>query len=487
MKKIPFYANADDNMHCAVACYRMLFEHFLDKKFDGWEEIDKMAGHKEHRAAWTVTIWERMSRQGFDVRMIENFDYKRYKNEGDRYLRAYMTPEELEWQIEHTNIQEIAPLIPSFLKEVHLENRRPTLEDIDEMLDDDRLVFLTLNSKALNGQQGYASHAVLVIGKEGDEYIVHDPGNPPQPNRHIAREKIWQAMGADNSNSEATGVKFKIVPTRVDVILARMHPEYSRAALAKLFDKGDVTYKDKVLKSGDKLMADVDLDADLSSLTPSLNDIDIPVLYEDDDCIVLNKPAGVLTHLHGIFSPEATVASFLRHKMKDLEGVRAGIVHRLDRATSGVIICAKHAKAMHMLQKQFADREVQKTYIAIVEGHPKEPEAIIDMPIERNPKAPATFRIGSNGKQATTRYKVLKQTDKYSLVELLPKTGRTHQLRVHMAYIGNPIIGDPLYGHGSHGDRLYLHAKQLEITIPEGEHKTFSAPVPSEFEELMNA
>jgi 23S rRNA pseudouridine1911/1915/1917 synthase len=484
MAKIPFYANHEDNMHCAVACYRMLFEHFMHRVLT-WEEAEKMAGHENGKAAWTVTIWQRMSRQGFDIRMIEDFDYRQYMKAGDKYLQEYFTQEEYDWQLARTDIKEITPNIPAFLKEVKPESRKPTLDDIDDMLDDGRLVFLTLNSHKLNGKDGYASHAVLVTSREGDNYIVHDPGNPPQPGRRVSRDLIWEAMGAEKSTSEATGVKLKLVPTRADVILSRRHPEYSRAALAKLFDMGLVYLGDKQLKTGDKIHPLSELTADMSPLTPSSTDIDLPILYEDDDCVVVNKPAGVLTHVQGIFSPEATVASFLRSRTKEIEGSRAGIVHRLDRPTSGVIIGAKNPRAMSFLQKQFADRSVRKTYIAIVAGELKEPEAIIDMPIERNPKAPATFRVGPNGKSAVTRYKVLQANTKYSLVELKPQTGRTHQLRVHMAHIGHPIVGDSVYAGAKHGDRLYLHAHSLTLQIPDGEEKTFTAPLPPEFEEFM--
>jgi 23S rRNA pseudouridine1911/1915/1917 synthase len=194
----------------------------------------------------------------------------------------------------------------------------------------------------------------------------------------------------------------------------------------------------------------------------------------------------VLTHTQGAFNPEATVATFLRsHLDKDLSGERAGVVHRLDRATSGVIIGAKNHAALSALQKQFAQRKVKKTYIAIVQGVPAESEAVIDMPIERNPKAPATFRVGINGKTAATHYKVLQTANGLSMLELKPETGRTHQLRVHLQKIGHPIVGDPLYGNGKFGDRLFLHALSLEITLPNRERKTFSAPLPPEFEERM--
>jgi len=276
-------------------------------------------------------------------------------------------------------------------------------------------------------------------------------------------------------------------PIRADILLASMYPVYSRAALAKLFQQGLVTRGGAPLKAGDKLPPGSAITADISSLTADVADIDLPILYEDDNCIVLDKPSGVLTHTQGTFNNEATVASFLRARSKDLAsaGERAGVVHRLDRATSGVIIGAKNQRTLSLLQKQFAQRKVKKTYIAVVEGRLKPAEAIIDMPIERNPKAPATFRVGANGKGAFTHYRVLRKNAHHSLVELKPETGRTHQLRVHLAHIGHPVVGDPLYGSGTFGDRLFLHAQTLEITLPGGERKIFTAPLPPEFQEQI--
>ncbi|HEX8763430.1 MAG TPA: RluA family pseudouridine synthase [Candidatus Saccharimonadales bacterium] len=485
MKKVPFYGNREDNLHCAVAIYRMLFDYFLDRKIS-WEDMEKMSGFKPGKAAWTVTIWERMSKQGFDIRMIEPFDYARYEKEGKPYLQTYLSKAEYEWQTKNSNILEIRQYISSFLEVQTVEHRRATLQDVDDMLNDGRLVFMTLNSKILNDKPGFASHAVLVIDKDDDNYIMHDPGLPPAPYRRVSAEKLWQAMGAEQTTSEVTGIKFRPRPLRADQVLANQYPLYSRAALAKLFEKGLVKHDGKTLKPGARVLSNVVLDADLSSLQVSDKTIDLPVLYEDDNILVINKPAGVLAHTQGAFNPEATVATFLRKHVTELTGERAGIVHRLDRPTSGVMVCAKNPKAMAFLQKQFADRTVQKTYGAIVEGHLKQLEAVIDMPIERNPKAPATFRVGPNGKSATTHYKVIEQNDHASLLELKPKTGRTHQLRVHLHQLGHPIIGDPLYGKGKYGDRLYLHAHTLEIVLPEtGERKIFTAPLPTEFSDYM--
>lgn len=274
---------------------------------------------------------------------------------------------------------------------------------------------------------------------------------------------------------------------RLDVFVAGKMPEISRAFIQKLCDIGKITVNDKQVKAGHKLkVADtISVDYDTAQLA-YIPDIDLPVVYEDKDCVVLNKPTGVLTHSKGEFNPEATVATFLRGRIKSMNGARAGIVHRLDRATSGVIICAKNPEALSWLQKQFSQRKVKKTYVAIVQGTMREDEALIDMPIERNPKAPATFRVGPNGKAAQTHYKVLLSKNGKSLLELSPTTGRTHQLRVHLAQLGHPILGDSLYG-GMPADRLYLHALKLEITLPSRERKVFETTLPSEFAGTMKA
>lgn len=273
---------------------------------------------------------------------------------------------------------------------------------------------------------------------------------------------------------------------RLDQKVVELIPQLSRAFAAKLIEDGKVTVNEQVTtKAGYKLREQdkVHVDYDPTELE-QIPDIDLPILYEDDDCIVINKPLGVLTHSKGVFNPEATVATFVRGKLKHMEGERAGIVHRLDRATSGVIICAKTPEALGFLQKQFALRKAKKTYAAIVTGHLRPEEALIDMPIERNPKAPATFRVGPNGKPSKTYYKTVQSNDKYSLLELKPETGRTHQLRVHLNQLGHPIVGDVLYG-GEPAERLFLHAHSLEITLPSRERMTFTAPLPSVFKTKM--
>lgn len=273
---------------------------------------------------------------------------------------------------------------------------------------------------------------------------------------------------------------------RLDQHVVGLMPDLSRASVAKLINRGNVKVNGIVqTKAGYKLRQNDKVEVDYDALQEeAIPEIELEVLYEDDDCVVINKPVGILTHSKGAFNPEATVATWASSRVKDLSGERAGIVHRLDRATSGVMIVAKHPEALSWLQKQFSQRRTKKTYAAVVQGTFKEPEAIIDMPIERHPKKPQTFRVGSNGKSALTAYKVVESNDKLSLVELKPTTGRTHQLRVHLEHLGHPIVGDVLYG-GKPADRLYLHAESLEITLPDKERKTFNVSVPDLFKELV--
>jgi 23S rRNA pseudouridine1911/1915/1917 synthase len=162
-------------------------------------------------------------------------------------------------------------------------------------------------------------------------------------------------------------------------------------------------------------------------------------------------------------------------------------VHRLDRGTSGVIIAAKNNNSLKWLQKQFSQRKVKKQYCAIAEGLFDTKEALIDAPIGRNPLRPQTFKALSSGKPALTQYKVIKELKKdgknFSELKIAPLTGRTHQIRVHLAYIGHPVVGDNLYGHDSR--QLLLHARSLELTLPDKGRRVFSAPLPGPIEEFL--
>lgn len=269
---------------------------------------------------------------------------------------------------------------------------------------------------------------------------------------------------------------------RLDAYLAEYWPEHSRSVWQKYIQAGYVTVNGVVETSTKKLLGEDDaVDFSIPS-APDFTGQAIPVLYQDDNVIVINKPAGILTHSKGAMNDEFTVAEFFRpFTSYHSDTNRPGIIHRLDRDTSGVMIGVKNEETATLLQRQFADRKVKKTYIAEVVGHPKNYAAVIDLPIGRNPTAPSTFRVDGNGKNAETAYEVIASNEKTSLVRLQPHTGRTHQLRVHMQYIKTPIVGDRVYG--KQADRLYLHAYQLEITIPKGDRRVFTAELPDEFKD----
>ena len=275
-------------------------------------------------------------------------------------------------------------------------------------------------------------------------------------------------------------VNTQTTAVRADVLLANNHPEYSRAALVKLFEMQKISKNGELAKPGDKIQPNMSIDADLSLITQKADVIPLPILYEDENVIVINKPAGIISHARGRYWDEASVASFIRDKTSGFIGERAGIVHRLDRATSGVMICAKDQTTLSALQKQFSMRKVHKTYIAVINGQITPKEGLIDVPLGRNPKNPKTFMPDPDGKEAKTECQTSVEYKDKSQLELHPLTGRTHQLRVHLQYMKHPIIGDELYG-GAPADRMYLHAHTLEITIPGGERKKFEAPIPEEF------
>lgn len=302
---------------------------------------------------------------------------------------------------------------------------------------------------------------------------------------------------------------FKIASSkrRLDVALQELHSNTSRSTIQKYIKNGNVLVNGKAaLKPSLMVSADDQLTLSLPESTKS--SLDLPVIYEDDNVIVVNKPAGVLTHSKGALNDEFTVSDFFKNRgaifTKDTS--RAGIVHRLDRGTSGVIIGAKTEAAAKKLQKQFSERTVKKTYFAIVDGILDQKTAIIDLPIARNNAAPSTFKVEAKGKPAQTKYEIVSEKSGYSLVKLQPKTGRTHQLRIHMAHLGTPIVGDHVYNikfksklakkgvkeaNPADFERMYLHAESLELTIPpskegqESQRKVFTAGLPPEFNKLV--
>ena len=282
-------------------------------------------------------------------------------------------------------------------------------------------------------------------------------------------------------------IMFKISPTKVrlDIYLStKFDTTISRSLWQKYIKAGYVSVNNKVATTP-KLEVDETDEIALNLPEKEQADVDLPILYEDDDVIVVNKPSGLLTHAKGGLSDEPTVAEIIRPKTSFATDTdRPGIVHRLDRDTSGLLIIAKNPESAAHLQRQFAERTAKKTYIAITDGRPKLNAAKIDLPIGRNPSAPSAFRIDPNGKPAQTTYHVLAKNDTQSLVKLKPTTGRTHQLRVHLAHLNAPILGDRVYGKSS-DCRMMLHAQKLEITLPSGERKVFEAAVPDEFKKFF--
>lgn len=208
----------------------------------------------------------------------------------------------------------------------------------------------------------------------------------------------------------------------------------------------------------------------------------LPVLFEDADVLVVNKPAGMVVHPGASKESQPTVVDEVRSRVVDGDAKRPGIVHRLDKDTSGVLVITKHDTAKQQLQQQFRQRRVSKTYLAAVAGRPQPTQARIDVPIARHPKNPMKRGVRADGKPAITEYKTIDTKPDSTLLELAPHTGRTHQIRVHMHYIGHPIIGDRLYG-GSEPrlERQFLHAARLGFYHPSGgEYRTFEAPLPPE-------
>lgn len=259
---------------------------------------------------------------------------------------------------------------------------------------------------------------------------------------------------------------------RLDTMMVSIYKSYNRSTLQKFIKNGFVKVNGETIEKPNFLVEDgtkieLNVPDDMKNA-----DVKPETIYEDENVLVLDKPAGLLSMSKGGYCPEKTLEDF---------GL---LVHRLDRDTSGVVILAKNPETQTFLRRQFQDRKAHKTYFAILTGVPKLKEARLNLPIMRDLKHPTTFRVDPRGKESETFYKVLKNDDKHSLVELRPTSGRTHQLRVHMKYLEHPILGDPIYGVEK-ADRLYLHAGSLEITLPGGVRKTFEAKIPESFENVF--
>jgi 23S rRNA pseudouridine1911/1915/1917 synthase len=281
---------------------------------------------------------------------------------------------------------------------------------------------------------------------------------------------------------------------RLDHFLQQHCPDYSRSRLQDWIKGGRVLVNgrperaSRLLREGDVI--DVD-PAPLAPLTASPEDIPLEVLYEDDDVVVINKPAGMVVHA-GAGVRSGTLVNALLHRFGSLSTaageLRPGIVHRLDRYTSGVLVVAKTDAAHRSLAGQFAGRRIRKVYLALVHGVVKADHGRIDKPIARDPNAriKMTARL-TQGRHAWSEYRVLRRFDKFTLLEVLIGTGRTHQIRVHLSSIGHPVVGDRLYGAPAQTlGRYFLHAASIRFEQPStGEAIEVSSPLPPELVHWM--
>lgn len=286
---------------------------------------------------------------------------------------------------------------------------------------------------------------------------------------------------------------------RVDKFLTEKLPEISRSQIKNLIDRGFVTLDGVVVsKAGVKArpgsIVDIVLPDDSSNgLIPE--DIKLDIIYENKQVIVINKPAGMVVH-PGAGNYSGTIVNALLAYDPEIRHVgepdRPGVVHRLDKDTSGVLIFAKTNEAYRWLVKQFKSRNIRKIYLALVDGHPPTPTGRIEAPIERDTAVRTRMTVGlrGQGKPAVSEYFESQRYKKHSLLEVHPITGRTHQIRVHLSYIGVPVVGDMLYGHRHTSiklNRFFLHAKSLAVRLP-GDRalREFEAPLPNELQDVLN-
>ena len=279
-------------------------------------------------------------------------------------------------------------------------------------------------------------------------------------------------------------------------IVSLTEEEFSRALIQKLIDDENIIVNKKIEKASYKVAVNdiIEIEKDEpKEISLKAENIPIDIIYEDDDIVIVNKAKGMVVH-PGNGNPDGTLVNAIMARCKDsLSGIggelRPGIVHRIDKDTSGLIIIAKNDKSHIDISNQIKEHKVKKTYIALVRGVIKENEATINMPIGRSDKDRIKMAVKRNGKTAITHIKVLKRYNNYTLLEVNIETGRTHQIRVHMAEIGFPIVGDYIYSNGKNPFGVVgqmLHAKRLEFVHPTTKKTVvFEAPLPEYFENVL--
>ncbi|GIW07957.1 MAG: putative RNA pseudouridine synthase [Dehalococcoidia bacterium] len=274
---------------------------------------------------------------------------------------------------------------------------------------------------------------------------------------------------------------------RLDRFLADQRPDLSRAFVRTLIETGNATVNGKPAKPGLRLAGGEQITLVVPTpapLTLEGEDIPVPILYEDEDLLVVDKPAGLVVHPAGGHE-RGTLVHALLGRGGQLAGVgetaRPGIVHRLDKDTSGVLVVAKTAQGERQLARQIRERRVVKTYLALVEGHPSPPHGRIEAPIARDPRHRQRMAVVAGGREAITEYRTLRTLGPLSLLELNLITGRTHQIRVHLAAIGHPVVGDTVYGRPRKNGppRQFLHAHRIGFRRPrDGAWIEVESPLP---------
>jgi 23S rRNA pseudouridine1911/1915/1917 synthase len=313
------------------------------------------------------------------------------------------------------------------------------------------------------------------------------------------------------ANTDTSTLSFQVTENdagaRLDAYLATHIDGWSRARLQRLIEAGDVLVNSKTVKASHKVSAHDEIEVELtppseSNFTPE--NISLEIVFEDDHVIVINKPAGLVVHpAAGINS--GTLANALAYHFQQLSNassIRPGIVHRLDKDTSGLLVAAKTESAHESLGDQFRAREVFKSYIALVYGVVKQESGRIEQPIARDPRNRTRMAIVPGGRGALSLYKIRRSYDSFTLLDVELKTGRTHQIRVHLAWLKHPVVADELYGGGRENSvadvqlrarirklkRQFLHAEQLGFSHPHtGEPLKFMAPLPAELTQFLEA
>lgn len=284
---------------------------------------------------------------------------------------------------------------------------------------------------------------------------------------------------------------------RIDKVLASELKDRSREFIMRLIDEGEVLVNDKKVKNSYRVKENDEITINIpeaKNLDATPQDIPLDIVYEDDDIIVINKPRDLVVHPSNGHEDGTLVNALLAHctNLSGINGVkRPGIVHRIDKDTTGLLVVAKNDYAHEFLAKQLEDHTLHREYIALVKGVIKEEDGKIIAPIGRDKYNRQKMAVDvKNGKPAVTHFHVLKRFNQYTLISCVLETGRTHQIRVHMNYIGYPIEGDPVYGPKSHllfDKGQLLHAEKLILIHPKTKKRmTFSAPLPKDFQDVID-